>query len=297
MLKIINISKYFGSKLVLNNISFNVPKGNIYGIIGPNGAGKTTTLRIILGILTQSSGEILFKNKSNNQDFHNITGYLPEDRGLYPKSTVANILLYFAQLKGLSYSKATKNINYWLERLELSEYKKYHIEELSKGNQQKIQFITAILHNPEILILDEPFSGFDPVNQTIFTEIINEMKNDKYIILSTHLMDLAESLCDNIFLIKSGEEILSGKISDLLDNKDSNKFQIHCSELSDEAKNFLNQYKIIEKTNDKVVIDLEKESEADFIKNASNIIKISEVIRIKPSLHQLFLNKIEYLNK
>ncbi len=209
MLEIRNISKIFGAKTILHNLSFNVPKGKIYGLIGPNGAGKTTTLRIILNILPSSSGEVLFKNKKFDYDFLNSTGYLPEERGLYPKSKVKKILTYLGKLKGLSSKECENKTQYWLERLELTQYSNYLLEELSKGNQQKVQFISAILHDPEILILDEPFSGFDPVNQTIFRDIVEELKSEKYIILSTHLMDLAESLCDEICLIMMAIKLLT----------------------------------------------------------------------------------------
>lgn len=293
MLEIKNITKYFGDKKILDDISFTIPRGKISGIIGPNGAGKTTSLRIILGILTPTSGKILYNSEELNQNYLNITGYLPEERGLYPKSTLLNTLTYLGQLKGLSFSEANSKTNYWLERLNMQDYKKSHIEELSKGNQQKIQFISTILHDPEILILDEPFSGFDPVNQTIFKEIIDDLSNDKFIILSTHFMDLAEKLCDEIFLINEGKEILSGSLSDILTIQNKNWFVIKGNSLtSDNFKNEFEQIKIIEANVNNFVIDLDNIEPSEFIRTFSKSNEIFEFTQVKPSLHQIFLDRI-----
>jgi ABC-2 type transport system ATP-binding protein len=297
MLEIKNISKSFNSKLVLDNISFSVPKGKIYGIIGPNGAGKTTTLRIILGILTPSSGDILFNDNALNQNFQNLTGYLPEERGLYPKSSVTNILTYLAQLKGLSYSNAVKRTKYWLDRLELTEYSKFHIEELSKGNQQKVQFISAILHEPQILILDEPFSGFDPVNQSIFREIIEEMKSERFIILSTHLMDLAESLCDEIFLIDNGKKVFSGNLNEILNPKKNNLYEItFIQKIDNTIIHELKDYELVGKGSHSVSINLCNDTPVELLKSIVHKFKVSEFKKITPSLHQLFISSVDKTN-
>ena len=294
MLEIKNISKYFNSNLVLDNISFNVPQGKIFGIIGPNGAGKTTTLRIILGILAPSSGEVFFNNEKVTQSFMNITGYLPEERGLYPKSNVVNTLVYLGQLKGLSYSKAIEKTNYWLERLNLLEYQKFNIEELSKGNQQKIQFLTSILHEPKILILDEPFSGFDPVNQSIFREIIEEQKNDCFIILSTHLMNLAESLCDEIFLINKGKEIISGELSGILKNTSNNLYEISLiGGINSDNLKYFEQFRILKSDNNSVTIDFEDKNPSQFFKEIANIFEIQEIKKKSLNLNDLFLSLVE----
>lgn len=294
MLEIKNISKYFNITRILNNISFTVHKGKIFGIIGPNGAGKTTTLRIILGILTPSSGEILFNNRKFDQRFLNNTGYLPEERGLYPKSSLYNTLLYFGQLNGMKSSEAIKKINYWLERLNLDEYKKYKIEELSKGNQQKVQFISSILHEPEILILDEPFSGFDPVNQTIFREIIEEQKNDKFIILSTHLMNLAENLCDEIIMLNKGENVLTGNIKNLLQYNDQNLFRLTLND--DKFLEPSNSYSIIERDRNNIVIDLMDSDPGKILNEINKNENVIEFAKLKPSLHQLFISQVKSKN-
>jgi len=296
MLEIKNISKYFNTNLVLDNVSFKVPKGKIFGIIGPNGAGKTTTLRIILGILSPSSGQISFNNESLGQNFQNITGYLPEERGLYPKSSLINTLIYLAQLKGLNYQEASAKTLSWLERVDLLDYKKFHIEELSKGNQQKVQFISAIIHQPEILILDEPFSGFDPVNQSIFREIIEEIKSDRFIILSTHLMDLAESLCDNIFLLNEGKEVLSGEINQILNTSDQNIYKIIFSDLP-KIETIKEHYRILSKEDTSLLIDIADKNPSKILNKIVAHQDVNEFYKIKPTLHQLFISQIDKSDK
>jgi len=294
MLEIKNISKYFNSNLVLKNLSFSVSEGNIFGIIGPNGAGKTTTLRIILGILPQSKGEIFFKNSPLDQNYQNDTGYLPEERGLYPKSTISNILIYLGQLKGLTYSQAVKRTDYWLDRLELKTNKKHHVEDLSKGNQQKVQFISAILHEPQILILDEPFSGFDPVNQSIFREIIEEIKDSRIIILSTHLMNLAESLCDEILLINKGEKVVSGKIDDVLNSSKQELYKIVFAEkINKDDIDKLNYLKIVRADESSITIDLNNESPNSIVNRVTAEHDIVEFKKVNPSLHNIFISLID----
>ncbi|MBI1933944.1 MAG: ABC transporter ATP-binding protein [Ignavibacteriales bacterium] len=292
MLEIKNISKHFRSKLVVDNVSFDVKINRIFGLIGPNGAGKTTTIRMILNILIPEKGEILFNGKKLDQDFLNITGYLPEERGLYPKSSVANILTYLANLKGVSNFDAKKIISYWLERLNLLEVKNAHLEELSKGNQQKIQFIAAIQHNPKILILDEPFSGFDPLNQSIFTEIINEIKNDKFIILSTHQMDLAEKLCNDFILINKGKEVLKGDLNSVLNSSNQNVYEITYNSLNFESINSLTNIEILESYYNKVKILIKNNDDDNFLKTIVNENSIVEFKKIIPSLHQLFISNV-----
>ncbi|PID62132.1 MAG: ABC transporter ATP-binding protein [Ignavibacteriae bacterium] len=292
MLEVKNITKFFGTKEVLRNISFEVSKGKIFGIIGPNGAGKTTALRIILGILSPTEGKVLFEGKEFDQDFMNITGYLPEERGLYPKSSVISTLVYLGQLKGLTKSESKKNAKYWLERLELSEYYKFNIEDLSKGNQQKVQFISAILHNPKILILDEPFSGFDPINQTIFRDIIFEFQKNSYIILSTHLMDLAQSLCDDVCMINNGEQIVSAKMNDLL-NKNSKDIYEILTNTTEITTNEFKNFKILSQEKNYMQVQVFNDN---FIKEITNSFNVKEIKKVSLSLHQLFIELLENKN-
>lgn len=216
MLEIKNIRKEFKNVVAVDGVSFTVEPGKIFGLLGPNGAGKTTTIRMILDIIKPSSGQILIEGKAPGKDFHNLTGYLPEERGLYKKSTVIDIVKYFGSLKGMTAAHAEKNGIALLKQLGISDYKKRKVQELSKGNQQKIQFIVSVIHDPAILILDEPFSGFDPINQELVRDEILRMKSEgKTIILSTHQMDMAEKMCESIFLINKGKEVASGALKEV----------------------------------------------------------------------------------
>ncbi len=216
MLEVKNIRKEFKNVVAVDDISFNVEPGKIFGLLGPNGAGKTTTIRMILDIIKPTSGEIYIDGRPAGKDFNNITGYLPEERGLYKKATILDIVKYFAGLKGVPASVAEKSAKEWLEKLGIQDYKKRKVQELSKGNQQKVQFIISVLHNPQVLVLDEPFSGFDPINQELVRDEIIRLKAEgKTIILSTHQMDMAEKMCESIFLIDKGKEVCHGPINEV----------------------------------------------------------------------------------
>ncbi|MCF8305253.1 MAG: ATP-binding cassette domain-containing protein [Ignavibacteriales bacterium] len=215
-LEVRNLSKTFGKIEAVRDVSFEVPEGGIFGLIGRNGAGKTTTIRMMMDIYSPDSGEVIFRGTKVGQDFRNKVGYLPEERGLYKKMKVLETLLYFAELKGKKGRSVEKKAKEYLERFELGARAMAKVEELSKGNQQKIQFIATILHDPEFIILDEPFSGMDPINTNLLKEIILEQKrNNKVIIFSTHLMDFAEKMCDSIAMIDKGQLILSGALDQI----------------------------------------------------------------------------------
>ncbi len=223
MLIVEKLTKEFKDVVAVDNISFQISEGQIFGLLGPNGAGKTTAIRIVLNIIKPTTGRVLFEGKPITKEFFNQIGYLPEERGLYKKSKVIDTILYFAGLKNMSREAAVKEADIWMKRLEISHYKDKKIEELSKGNQQKIQFITSIMHEPKLLVLDEPFSGFDPINQQQIKELIRSfVDSGKIIILSTHQMETAEKLCSQIFLIDKGKEVLSGTLSKIKKNFGSN---------------------------------------------------------------------------
>ncbi len=216
MLSVNNLVKSYNHTRAVDNLSFQVHPGRIFGMLGPNGAGKTTTIRAILNIIKPTSGEIFFDNKLITYEYYNMIGYLPEERGLYKRSKVIDVLIYFAGLKNIRKKDAGKLADIWLNKLNISEYREKKIEQLSKGNQQKVQLIAAVIHNPRLLILDEPFTGFDPINQQeVKNLILSFVSEGKTIILSTHLMDLAEKLCEDILLIDNGQAISSGKLSDI----------------------------------------------------------------------------------
>lgn len=211
-----DIIKQYGNYRALDGVSIKVPKGKVYGLLGPNGAGKTTLIRIINRITAPDEGEVLINGRhSEQQDIYNI-GYLPEERGLYKKMEVQEQALFLAQLKGLSKKVAKERVEFWFKKFEIQSWAHKKIEELSKGMQQKIQFITTVIHDPELLILDEPFSGFDPVNAELLKNEILELKaKGKTIILSTHNMESVESLCDEISLINKSQVVLQGNVSEV----------------------------------------------------------------------------------
>lgn len=215
-LEVKNLTKKFDSLVAVDHASFEVPEGSIFGLIGRNGAGKTTTIRMMMGIYMPDEGEVNLRGVKVGQDFKNRVGYLPEERGLYKKMKVLDTLHYFAELKGKTGRDVHKKANEYLKRFELYDRRLSKVEDLSKGNQQKLQFIATVLHDPDFVILDEPFSGLDPVNTNLLKDIILEMKErGKVIIFSTHLMDFAEKLCDHLAMIDHGKIILKGKLSEI----------------------------------------------------------------------------------
>jgi ABC-2 type transport system ATP-binding protein len=215
MIEVKNLYKTFTTVNAVNDVSFKVEPGRVFGLLGPNGAGKTTTIRMLLDIIRPDSGEIFFDGLPYSKDIQNRIGYLPEERGLYRKNKLINTIQYFAGLKGIDSREAKRRAAFWLERFGLSEYTHNKIEELSKGNQQKVQFIAAVLHSPKYIVLDEPFSGLDPVNQILLKDIIGEYRNEgKVLIFSTHQMEQAERMCDDICIINKGRVVLYGKLSE-----------------------------------------------------------------------------------
>jgi ABC-2 type transport system ATP-binding protein len=213
------ISKSFDGTVAVDNVSFTIPEGMIYGILGPNGAGKTTTIRMINYITIPDTGQILISGKPASPETQRIIGYMPEERGLYKKMKVAEQLLYLARLKGMQPTPAKKAIRYWLERFDAADWINKEVTELSKGMQQKIQFIATIAHDPEICIFDEPFSGLDPINSEILREVILELKkNGKTILFSTHRMEQVEQMCDHICLYRKGKSILEGNLGQIKRN-------------------------------------------------------------------------------
>ena len=223
----LNIEKHFGDNKALTDVSIKVPEGSIYGLLGPNGAGKTTLLRIINRIIAPDKGELLFNNKELNSNDLLQIGYLPEERGLYKKMRVGEQALYLAQLKGVRRRDAMNKLKYWFEKFEIQAWWNKKIEELSKGMQQKIQFIITILHEPKLLIFDEPFSGFDPINTNLLKQEVLKLKEKgTTIIFSTHDMGSVEELCDHITLINKSKTILEGNIKNIRQTYKSNIFKI-----------------------------------------------------------------------
>jgi ABC-2 type transport system ATP-binding protein len=215
-LEVKNLSKRFGDVVAVDDASFVVPEGSIFGLIGRNGAGKTTTIRMMMNIYLPDKGEIILRGSQVGEEFRQNVGYLPEERGLYKKMKVLDLLMFFAEVKGKTGEKVRQKALDYLEKFSLTERRNSKVEDLSKGNQQKVQFIATILHDPEFIILDEPFAGLDPINTSILTEVILQLKRaGKVIIFSTHLMDFAEKMCDHIAMIDNGKIILSGSLAEM----------------------------------------------------------------------------------
>ena len=222
-----NVVKKYGDYTALDNANISVPKSSIYGLLGPNGAGKTTLMRIINQITAPDSGNVIFEGKTLNKKHIKEIGYLPEERGLYKKMKVGEQALYLAQLKGMTYNEAIQKLRIWFERLEISSWWNKKVEELSKGMAQKIQFVVTVIHQPKLLIFDEPFSGFDPINASIIRdEIINLRNNGTTIIFSTHRMESVEEICDHIALINNSKTILEGPIEKIKNDFKDDSYEI-----------------------------------------------------------------------
>lgn len=228
ILEIKDIKKSYGEKIALDGVSFDIPEGRIFGLLGPNGAGKTTLIRLINRILIPTAGEIYFKGRPITVEDVKKIGYLPEERGLYRKMKVGEQAMYFARLKGMSYAQARQELKIWFERFQIQGWWDKKVEELSKGMAQKVQFITTVVHKPSLMILDEPFSGFDPVNaQLIRDEILRLKSEGATIILSTHNMESVEELCDNIALIDKAKVVVCGSVEQIRHKYGNNECRIN----------------------------------------------------------------------
>ncbi|PBQ34069.1 ABC transporter ATP-binding protein [Sphingobacteriaceae bacterium] len=299
ILTINNVSKRYGSHVALNNVSLSVAEKSVLGLLGPNGAGKTSLIRIINQITGPDSGEVLFKGKKLKSDDVEQIGYLPEERGLYKKMTVGEQVLYLARLKGLSRQEARKRINYWFARFEMETWAKKKVEELSKGMQQKVQFIVTVIHQPELLILDEPFSGFDPINaELIKNEILELRKNGATVIFSTHNMGSVEELCDTIALINKAEKILDGSVKDIRKMYRSNTYKIA---FKGNALGFTNALwtggEILQKnTEDDIhsfIIKLAPNfSSSNFLQTVLPTCEIVSFNELIPSMNDIFITKV-----
>lgn len=291
MLELNNVVKKFDGVAAVNNIFLRVEKGDIFGFLGPNGAGKTTSIRMIMGIIEPDSGDILLKGRSLANYGRLELGYLPEDRGLYQKQELEQTIKYFANLRGLNKDESNFQTKYWLDRFSLLEQKNRKIEELSKGNQQKIQFILSLIHDPSLLILDEPFTGLDPVNQILLKEIIHEKsKEGKTILFSTHQMEQVERLCDNICLIDKGEIILKGKLNEIRKLNSNNSVKVKYSGTLDTRKIKL-FFETIELNNSSFSGKLIKPVR-EFLNYINDSINIESFEIQVPTLEQIFIDSV-----
>lgn len=295
-----NITKQYGTVLALDKVSISVPEQCIFGLLGPNGAGKTTLIRIINQITGPDSGELFLNGtRLKTEDVYKI-GYLPEERGLYKKMKVGEQALYFAQLKGLSKAEAMKRLKYWFKKLDIVDWWGKKVEELSKGMQQKVQFVTTVLHEPKLLIFDEPFTGFDPVNTNIIkNEILFLRERGATIIFSTHNMESVEELCDNITLINKAKTILEGSVDEIRSKWAANEYDIVFD--GDVSMEGNGQYNIMKKEteNNKSTIRLKIKGNMDTNEVLHNAMRSGRVISFNPalpSMNEIFIRVVEARN-
>lgn len=309
MLSVRNVTKTFSGHQALSDVSLEVPEGGIYGLLGPNGAGKTTLIRIINHITAPDSGEVYLDGHILTQDDVVNIGYLPEERGLYKKMKVGEQALFFARLKGMSKSDATRELKKWFEKFEISDWWNKKVEELSKGMAQKIQFIVTVLHHPRLLIFDEPFSGFDPINANLLkNEMLALRDQGTTIIFSTHNMSSVETLCDNITLINKSRNILSGNVDEIRKEEGKGRFELSFYGEADTLLNSLGEniesHKIIEPEKvitdglTKLVLKLKPEVEfRDIIGKANDIVELESFSRALPSMDEIFINAVKKANQ
>lgn len=288
-----NIVKDFSGVRASDNISLCIPERSIYGLLGPNGAGKTTLIRIITNILKADSGEIYIKGEKVNKRNPLFIGYMPEERGLYKKMKVGEQLLYLSQLKGQKHSVAKQQIMHWLEKWEIADWWNKQVEELSKGMQQKIQFISTVAHNPELIILDEPFSGLDPINTNLIKDEIHNLRdNGASIIFSTHRMEQVEEICEEIALVNKGEIILSGEVDELKQRFKSNTFRITYN--GEWTQSNSATFSELDRDEGAITVQLNAPHTADdFLRELiEQKVSISSFNEILPSLNEIFINQV-----
>lgn len=294
MLHVDSVSKTFsGGVHAVQGVSFSVDSGEILGVLGPNGAGKTTTIRMVLNIIAPDSGKISVDGKPLAEHSKDTIGYLPEERGLYKKSTIGSTLTYFGKMKGMSDGDLKKGISDWLERFNLQGMEKRKVEELSKGNQQKVQFIASVLHTPKLLILDEPFSGLDPINQVLFKEAVSELRNKGMaIIFCTHQLESAETFCDRFFLINKGERVLYGTLSEIRKSFPSQEVEIGFSENTG-ILNSISGIDVLRMNDTSAIVRLHDENNFNTIaQEILSKIKVNKVIKMEPSLLNIFMSVV-----
>ena len=299
MLKAEHVTKTYnaGKKIALEDFSINVPEASIYGLLGPNGAGKTTFIRIINQITQADSGEVFINKEKLNPNHIRQIGYMPEERGLYKNMSVGDQILYFGELKGMRKDDALSQAKYWFEQLQIDQWWKKKLSELSKGMAQKIQFVVTVLHRPKLLILDEPFSGFDPVNANLIKDqILNLKNNGTTIILSTHRMESVEEMCDYVALIDHAKKVLDGKVFDVREQFKKNIFGVTLADINNDAfEQFRNRYQIQEYAieNQLVSFDLKNDNDQHVVLN--ELMKVGKIRSFDekiPSMNEVFINAV-----
>jgi len=295
ILELHNLKKYFATQKAVDDISFNIEKGSVFGLLGPNGAGKTTLLRMITGIFYPDSGHIIF----NGQKYDPVNdvayiGYMPEERGLYKKMKIGEQAIYLAQLKGLSRNDAVQKIKEWFVKFEMQSWWNKKVEDLSKGMSQKLQFVTTVLHEPKLIILDEPFSGLDPVNANLIKdEIFNLAKKGSTIIFSTHRMEQVEEICDHIVLVNKGKKILDGTVSEIKNRFKENIYRLGVRTSAEHLMTYI--FEVIKHQPEQLLLKLQHDSTTnDVLKHFINQgIEIHSFNEVLPSLNEIFIKLVE----
>ena len=293
MLKVSHVTKYYDDFRAVNDISFEIKEGEIFGLLGVNGAGKTTTFRMIMGLLDKTEGEITLDGKKIDYSVTDKIGFLTEERSLLPTKTVLEQAIYYGVLKGLTPKEVETRLVEYLKEFNIEEYKNKKIKELSKGNQQKIQFILSVIHKPKLLILDEPFSGLDPINAEMFKkEILRLKKNNTMIIFSSHMMEHVEYFCDSLVILVNGETVLEGKLTKI--KKDFRKKNIKVkADINEEEILKIKGVLEIEKNKDEYTIKIEDESIVDSVfKKISKCENVNKFVVEEPTLNEIFVSKV-----
>ena len=292
-LELKDVCKNFGTKQAVKHLNLIINEPGVYGLLGTNCAGKTTTIRMILGIIKKTAGTITWNGKEVTRENVNF-GYMPEERGVYPKTKIYDQLMYFAKLKGITSEEANEAIDYWLKRLQMEEYRDVLAEKLSKGNQQKIQFIIAVMNDPELIVLDEPFSGLDPVNTETLSEVMKELiAKGKYIIMSSHQMSSIEEFCTDLTILNRGDTVLQGNLEKIKNSYSSEKLELIVNQNID---NFVKEenLEIIENKDNHYLIKQkdEKQGEELLKKLINSNIRITKFEMKKPTLNEIFIEKV-----
>jgi ABC-2 type transport system ATP-binding protein len=297
-LRVENVTKRFGEFTAVSDISFDVRAGRVFGFLGPNGAGKTTTIRMIVGITAPDEGKIELFGQKVTSELQDRIGYLPEERGLYKKMKIFEQLRYFAALKNVPQKEADRRMDFWLERMKLAEWKKKKAADLSKGMQQKIQFISTLLHEPDLLILDEPFSGLDPVNVEVLLDVVAELKSSgKTIIFSTHLMETAERLCDDIILINKSKKVIGGTLREVKESFGRNLIALRATGGEQVLHDETLIEKITEHADEKEILLKEAADAQELLtKLIAAGARISKFEKVEPSLNDIFIEKVKGAN-
>ncbi|MBP6185834.1 MAG: ATP-binding cassette domain-containing protein [Saprospiraceae bacterium] len=294
ILELSHVVKAYQTTLAVDDVSFDMPKGSIFGLLGPNGAGKTSLIRIITSITRADSGRVLIDGVPLNIDHPEIIGYMPEERGLYKKMKVGEHLIYLARLKGLSANDANKAIDYWMDKFAIRDWWNKRVEELSKGMQQKIQFIATVIHKPKLIILDEPFSGLDPINSNLIKDEIHQLRDEgASIIFSTHRMEQVEEICERIVLINRGKNVLEGNVTDLRQARKKNLFRYEFS--GELPSSMLDGQTIVEQNNGRIILHFPEEhlSNQFLSRLIQSGVYVRDFTEILPSLNEIFIRTVE----